>query len=636
MYYSQFNGPLSNDTITVGYDQVGRPINIQIGSAQASVQYDTLNRIVWSSNLLGVTSIEYTGATKRPAIISQPNGLTTTFEYSPVADGSRLQTMVTTNSSGQEISQFHYAYNINDLIIALTNISDGITTSWQYKYDLAKQLTEAHQWTNGILAHHYVYSYDKAGNRLSEQIDLAAATESPNELNQILDLSGGGQVKVAGFISETGSVSIAGSPAQMLNTTNFTGIITAQPGTKTFNVIATDPSGNTTTNWYNLTISANGLATAFSYDKAGNQLVKSNANQIFTFGWDGADRCTTITNGNFQTTLAYDGLSRWSRITEYSNSTLIADRRFIYIGTALAEERDATGTNIIKRFFANGFWQQGTNYYYNTDHLGSILEVTTQNGTIIAKFQYDPYGRRTQTFGTLWVDFGYAGLFELPNGLKLAVWRIYDPSTGRWINRDPIREQVGWNLYAYCQGNPVNWVDELGLYSPDDLQHVIDTIPDLKALVMKVQKAGFSIYIVSNLNDAYMKPVLGGVTYKDTCDIYISRTWGDTGADATVLQGKRRLVHELLHALRPESADKMNEEQEVWDATDNWIKQHESGLERLNRWARSLLSPANPGPTKSIKELYFYEETATPTLSNPNLEKSKTVIPGNDFLLPNL
>ena len=465
MYYSQFNGPLSNDTITVGYDQVGRPINIQIGSAQASVQYDTLNRIVWSSNLLGVTSIEYTGATKRPAIISQPNGLTTTFEYSPVADGSRLQTMVTTNSSGQEISQFHYAYNINDLIIALTNISDGITTSWQYKYDLAKQLTEAHQWTNGILAHHYVYSYDKAGNRLSEQIDLAAATESPNELNQILDLSGGGQVKVAGFISETGSVSIAGSPAQMLNTTNFTGIITAQPGTNTFNVIATDPSGNTTTNWYNLTISANGLATAFSYDKAGNQLVKSNANQIFTFGWDGADRCTTITNGNFQTTLAYDGLSRWSRITEYSNSTLIADRRFIYIGTALAEERDATGTNIIKRFFANGFWQQGTNYYYNTDHLGSILEVTTQNGTIIAKFQYDPYGRRTQTFGTLWVDFGYAGLFELPNGLKLAVWRIYDPSTGRWINRDPIREQGGWNLYAYCAGNPVCFLDVQGLQS---------------------------------------------------------------------------------------------------------------------------------------------------------------------------
>ena len=560
MYYSQFNGPLSNDTITVGYDQVGRPINIQIGSAQASVQYDTLNRIVWSSNLLGVTSIEYTGATKRPAIISQPNGLTTTFEYSPVADGSRLQTMVTTNSSGQEISQFHYAYNINDLIIALTNISDGITTSWQYKYDLAKQLTEAHQWTNGILAHHYVYSYDKAGNRLSEQIDLAAATESPNELNQILDLSGGGQVKVAGFISETGSVSIAGSPAQMLNTTNFTGIITAQPGTNTFNVIATDPSGNTTTNWYNLTISANGLATAFSYDKAGNQLVKSNANQIFTFGWDGADRCTTITNGNFQTTLAYDGLSRWSRITEYSNSTLIADRRFIYIGTALAEERDATGTNIIKRFFANGFWQQGTNYYYNTDHLGSILEVTTQNGTIIAKFQYDPYGRRTQTFGTLWVDFGYAGLFELPNGLKLAVWRIYDPSTGRWINRDPIREQGGWNLYAYCQGNPVNWVDPSGLIiiATGDQQYLDQVVAVITRLAN--DSGPFMANLLHTLSESATKYTISFTPGKD--DNFNGRNainWDPTAAgkqyisllqyprEYWVMTPARLLGHELIH-----------------------------------------------------------------------------------------
>ena len=145
-------------------------------------------------------------------------------------------------------------------------------------------------------------------------------------------------------------------------------------------------------------------------------------------------RCNTITNGNLQTILAYDGLNRWSRITESSNSTIIADRRFIYMGTALAEERDATGTNIIKRFFANGFWQQGTNYYYNTDHLGSILEVTSQNGTIIAKFQYDPYGRRTQTFGTLCVDFGYAGLFEHQSGLQFAVFRIKDGA--RWINRD--------------------------------------------------------------------------------------------------------------------------------------------------------------------------------------------------------
>ena len=96
-------------------------------------------------------------------------------------------------------------------------------------------------------------------------------------------------------------------------------------------------------------------------------------------------------------------------------------------------------------------------------HLGSLREVADTNGNIIARFNYDPYGRRTQTFGTLSVDFGFAGLFEHQSGDKFAVWRIYDPNTAKWLSIDPIREQGGWNLYAYCRNDPVNGVDESGL-----------------------------------------------------------------------------------------------------------------------------------------------------------------------------
>ena len=61
-----------------------------------------------------------------------------------------------------------------------------------------------------------------------------------------------------------------------------------------------------------------------------------------------------------------------------------------------------------------------------------------------------------QTFGTLWVDFGFAGLFHhKPSGTEWAVFRIYQPDVARWANRDPIREQGGLNLYAYCGNNPV-------------------------------------------------------------------------------------------------------------------------------------------------------------------------------------
>jgi RHS repeat-associated protein len=124
------------------------------------------------------------------------------------------------------------------------------------------------------------------------------------------------------------------------------------------------------------------------------------------------------------------------------------------------EERDATGTNVIKRFYANGFQQNGTNFYYLKDNLGSVREVTDANGNVVARFSYDPYGNRTQTLGTLQVDYGFAGLFTLA-GLDAAVFRIYDPTTARWINRDPIAENGGWNLYAYCEGNPVSFLTQV-------------------------------------------------------------------------------------------------------------------------------------------------------------------------------
>src|SRR5262245_64054287 len=40
--------------------------------------------------------------------------------------------------------------------------------------------------------------------------------------------------------------------------------------------------------------------------------------------------------------------------------------------------------------------------------------------------------------------------------------RYYDPSTGRFISRDPIGYGGGENLYQYCENNPLNGLDPAG------------------------------------------------------------------------------------------------------------------------------------------------------------------------------
>ncbi len=82
-------------------------------------------------------------------------------------------------------------------------------------------------------------------------------------------------------------------------------------------------------------------------------------------------------------------------------------------------------------------------------------------------FVYDPYGRGAPYPGTapsIFPSFGFTGLYShLPSGLSFATYRAYSAEVGRWINRDPIGERGGMNLYGYVLESPVMNVDPSGL-----------------------------------------------------------------------------------------------------------------------------------------------------------------------------
>ena len=39
----------------------------------------------------------------------------------------------------------------------------------------------------------------------------------------------------------------------------------------------------------------------------------------------------------------------------------------------------------------------------------------------------------------------------------------YDPGIQRWLNRDPVGEEGGWNLYGYVANSPIETNDSMGL-----------------------------------------------------------------------------------------------------------------------------------------------------------------------------
>jgi len=89
---------------------------------------------------------------------------------------------------------------------------------------------------------------------------------------------------------------------------------------------------------------------------------------------------------------------------------------------------------------------------------------TSTAGSVSGTRVYDAFGAELSSTGSWQGAFGYAGGFgyqEDANGFKLLGHRYYDPSTGRFLTRDPIKD--GRNWYAYCRNNSITGVDPNGL-----------------------------------------------------------------------------------------------------------------------------------------------------------------------------
>jgi RHS repeat-associated protein len=451
--------------IAYSYDELGRVLGRSINGIGLSLTYDALGRLSGETNALGAFAYGYDGITGRVATIGYPNGQSTAYSYLPNSGDHRLQQVLNQRPGGVTLSSFQYAYDPTGMLTSWTQQTDGNPArAYALQRDpvdrvLAATLTTVDP-TPTVLKR-YRYVYDGAGNRATEEVDDSAVAAMHDNLNALRALQPGGALSFRGTVSEPATVSVQGKPATVDASNVFAGRAEVGPGTTNVVVGATDASGNTRTNTYQVNVS--GSASTLSYDANGN----STSDGVRTFEWDGANRLTAINQGTHRSEFTYDGWGHRVRIVEKTNGAVTSDRRFVWCGMVLCEERGPDGVAVSRRFFGQGMEEDGTDFFYATDHLGNVRELTDVTGALRARYEYDPYGRVTKLSGDKDSVFTFAGLLNhAPSGLLLANYRAYDSNLGRWISQDPIGLAGGINLYAYAGGKPLDAADPLGLFDP--------------------------------------------------------------------------------------------------------------------------------------------------------------------------
>ncbi|MGG1264032.1 RHS repeat-associated core domain-containing protein [Brevibacillus laterosporus] len=113
---------------------------------------------------------------------------------------------------------------------------------------------------------------------------------------------------------------------------------------------------------------------------------------------------------------------------------------------------------------------QGNYLSYHTDMRGSTTMLSDWSGRVTDRYSYGVYGELEQHDGTTSQPFCYNGrdgVMTDPNGLYYMRARYYHPGLKRFLNRDilpgDVTEGQTFNRFAYVNGDPVGFIDPLGL-----------------------------------------------------------------------------------------------------------------------------------------------------------------------------
>ena len=195
--------------------------------------------------------------------------------------------------------------------------------------------------------------------------------------------------------------------------------------------------------------------------------------------------------------------------------------QFIYADGVLLGQK--TGNNTLLFLYDEngnkfGFIYNGAYYYYDINLQGDVVGIYNSNGVKVVTYEYDPWGVITNITDTSGISIGtinpirYRGYYyDNETGFYYLQSRYYDPNICRFINADGYvstgQGVLGYNMFAYCNNNPVNNIDPtgtslsaIGIFT-GILAGASEFLSAAVAITAVVTTIGVSIYIGTTLAD---------------------------------------------------------------------------------------------------------------------------------------
>ena len=213
-----------------------------------------------------------------------------------------------------------------------------------------------------------------------------------------------------------------------------------------------------------------GVARSYDYDRNGNLInVQSDGNPVGAYSYNLFGNQTSFTADSIiYTNYTYrpDGLRH-----------SIGDKVHVWDGANIVADVDGNEVVVYIRGINLIYADDGDKIYYHFNAHGDVVVLTDEDGSKTKSYSYNAFGVEYNEATLDDNPFRYCGeYYDKETKTIYLRARYYNAEQGRFTQEDPIRD--GYNWYAYCENNPIMFVDPSGQKPADFLMGLLLSYDD--------------------------------------------------------------------------------------------------------------------------------------------------------------